>query len=618
MRASRLWSRFIAVAPFGTIWPFVRPDRWSLIAAALVTLALTVIEVSIPLLSRAFVDRVSGASGGRDLGLAIGSPSLLIASLLVAAVARGLFLTRQRSLAGSIGEQTAARVRTALWTHLQNLPVETTQRRGSGRLLVRFVSDIRSVQRLVTEVMIQGPQDLVVTTIVLAILVYLNWWMAIPALLLLPAYAVIFGLMNPSLRRQSRAARRRRTHLSAFLNERIVGMKAVKAHGREQAEVEQVRRMTRQVARRGARVASTAARLQGAAATAVTASIALTLALAPGEIAAGRATGGTLVAFLMLLVHLTPVLRRVAQLNRTTQEASVSLARLKSTLDQPVEVGAEPVTRRLRVRAGTVAVKAVSFAGKDGALMLDRVSLQAARGELVAVVGGIGSGKSTLVDLLLRFKDPTAGRIVIDGWRITNVALASLREQVGWVPQEAMVFDGSLRENVVYGARRPPSDDVLLHAIERAGLGPVVQRLQDGLDGRIGGGGHELSYGERRRVALARALIADPPILVFDELALGADAEAGQSLAERLRALANEKTVIVTTSQPAIMRVADRIYVLQQGRLVEQGTHAELLEHGVAYPRLVGAHGDTAPLPAALDGESATWPVPVEPTISGR
>ena len=615
MHLQQLWSRITPARTIETVWPYVRPDLRSLAACALVTLLLTVVEVSIPLTSREYVDTITGSLHEYELGLPGGSPSALIALVLCAAVWRGLVLTRQRSLAGRIGERTTARLRTALWTHLQKLPIESTQRRGSGRLLVRFVTDIRSVQRLVTEVLIQGPQDLIVTAIVLVILVLLNWWMAIPALLLLPAYAAIFLLLNPGLRRHSRAARRRRTRLSAFLSDRIVGMKVVKAHGRERAEAAQVGRMAQAAARRGALVASTAARLQGAAATVVTASIALTLALAPGEIAAGRATGGTLVAFLMLLMHLASPLRRIAQLNRTAQEAHVSLSRLRSTLDQTAEVGDLPVTRRLRVSTGDVKVRRVSLASKDGALVLDRVSLQASRGELVAVVGPTGSGKSTLLDLLLRFKEPTDGSIVIDGRRIENVSLASLRAQVGWIPQEAVMFDGTLRENIAYGARRPPSSDQFKQVIRQAGLRDVVARLKGGLDGRVGATGQELSHGERQRVALARALIADPPILVVDELSPGADAEASERLAELLRALASAKTVIVVSYQPSILRAADRIYVLRRGRRVDRGTHAELLERSATYRRLVGATAAGPATPAAEFDDQVSI---VEASVSAR
>ena len=375
------------------VWPFVRPDRSSLIVSAVVTLLLTVVEISILLAIRAYVDLITGHPVELHLAWLDTTPGLLIGLLLVAAGARGYLLTRQRSLAGRIGERTAARLRATLWQHLEGMPVEKTQRRGSGRLLVRFVTDIRSVQRLVSEVMIRGPQDLIVTLLVLMLLLYLNTRMAIPALLLLPSYALLFWFLNPGLRRQSRAARRRRTRLSVFLNDRIAGIKAVKAHGRGEADAAQVRRMTKDMARRGARVASTAARLQGAAAAVVTVSIALTLALAPAEIAAGRASGGTVVAFVLLLVHLTPMLRRLAQLNRTVQESHVSLSRLQETLSQPVEVGESPTTRRLRVTEGVVRVRRVSFAGKNGGRLLRRVSLRASRGELVAIVGPTGSGE---------------------------------------------------------------------------------------------------------------------------------------------------------------------------------------------------------------------------------
>jgi ABC-type multidrug transport system fused ATPase/permease subunit len=192
------------------------------------------------------------------------------------------------------------------------------------------------------------------------------------------------------------------------------------------------------------------------------------------------------------------------------------------------------------------------------------------------------------LDLLLRFKQPTSGRIVIDGRRIDNVSLASLREQVGWVPQHATLFDGTILENVTYGGRRKRSSEALERAIQLSGVAAIAARLPDGLETRVGSSGEVLSHSQRQRVALARALVADPPILVVDELTSSLDAEADQALAEMLRALAQKKTLIVATHQLPTLAVADRIYVLEHGRLVEHGTHLELLERGAAYARLVG------------------------------
>jgi ABC-type multidrug transport system fused ATPase/permease subunit len=601
MIVGRLWSRIDPTTALRLAWPFVRRDRWTLARAGVAALLLTAIEISIPLMSRTYLDRITGSHPATQDGALWHDPTVLVGLLLAAALARGAVLAWQRALTGGIGERTAGRLRSRLWAHIQGLPVEKTQRRGPGRLLVRFVSDIRSVQRLVTDVLIQGTQDLLVATVVLVVLVLLNWRLAIPALLLVPTYAIIFGLWNPELRRLSRGARRRRTRLSAFLNERILGMKVVKAHVQERSEATRVRRMTRALAKRGTRLASTAATVEGATAAAVSCSLALTLALAPGEIAAGRLTAGTLLAVVMLLGMLAPVLRRIARLNRTAQEALISLTRLHETLDQRPEVGEQQSTARLHVRDGDVFVKGVSYTAPDGPSVLHEVSLEAHRGELVALIGPNGSGKSTLLDLMLRFKSLTAGRIVVDGRRIDNVSLASLRAQIGWVPQDAPLFDGTILDNITYGTKRPPSEAAIQRAVHRSGLDRVTARLPDGLRSDVGSGGRLLSHGERQRVALTRALLADPPILVLDELSSGVDAEADRAMAATLRALAQQKTLIVATHLIPLLLAADRIYVLEGGRLVEHGTHNDLLRDGTVYARLIGAKAS-----APLEGPQAT------------
>jgi subfamily B ATP-binding cassette protein MsbA len=557
------------------LWPFVRPERRWLWRAAGVTLGLTAVEVAIPLLVRIYVDWIT-----HDLPREFIEPPnfgpALIAGLLVGALLRGLFLSRQRALAGRIGERAAARLRSRLWAHLQELPLEHTESRGPGRLLVRFISDIRAVQRIVSSGLIRGSQDLLMVVVVLLVLALLNWRMALPVACLVPIYVGIFWALNPRIQEISRDARRRLTRLSAYLNERIVGMKLVKASVRQASEASEVRRLTRQLAERATRLAATAGALEGAATGAVTLSIALVLAIAAEEVGAGRASNGTIVAYVMLLWLLVPIFRRIASLNRSLQVAQISVDRLAATMAEAPESATEK-TRTLRVAGGEILVKKVSFAYPDGRPVLEGVTLRAQRGELVALAGPNGAGKSTLLDLILRFQQPSEGRIVIDGRNIGNLSLDSLRSQIGWVPQDSMLFDGTIAENIAYGAPDGCSRRTIQRAARRAGVDRVAARFPDGLHARVGAGGQSLSHGERQRIALARALVADPPILLLDEITSGADPETEQAITQLLRKLARKKTIIVATHRLPALLLADRIYVLDQGRLVERGSHAKLM-----------------------------------------
>jgi subfamily B ATP-binding cassette protein MsbA len=570
-----------SVSALVNVWPFLRPEwRWLVLVAA-VTLVLTAVELAVPILVGLFVDSLLSQLSGRAPATPPALDQKTIIGLLAgAALLRGFLVFQQRALAGRVGQEVAARMRDTLWAHLQTLPLSYVQRRGPGRLLVRFISDARAVQRLVSRGIVQLVQDALVVAGVLAVLVYLNRNMGLAAAGVVPAVGALFWYLNPRLQDASRKMRRRRTRLSAHLNGRISGLEVLKSYGRQGEEERRVRKLNRRVVEHGIRRERAGGMLLGASAGLVALVTAGVLGLAAGEVAAGRLTAGQLVTFYALLGLLAPIFQRITTADRTLQEAEISIRRLTETLKQEPESPVDGELPPLEVSGGEVSFEDVSFTYPDGTRALEGVSLKARRGELVAVVGPNGAGKSTLLQLLPRFLQPTAGRVLIDGQDTGEVSLASLRAQVGFVSLDTPLFDGTISENIAYGAEGEVPEERVRHAACLAGVDDFVDALPDGWETKLREGRRTLSYGQRQRVALARALVSDPPILVLDQAAAAVDADTYRALVEKLRELAREKTVIVATHRLSALLVSDRIYTLEEGRVVEQSDEFSPELHG--------------------------------------
>jgi ABC-type multidrug transport system fused ATPase/permease subunit len=282
-----------------------------------------------------------------------------------------------------------------------------------------------------------------------------------------------------------------------------------------------------------------------------------------------------------LIGLLAPVVQRITIFNRTLQEAEISIERLAQTLAEEPESPQEEELPEVEVGEGLVSVEGVSFSYPDGTEALDDVSVTARRGELVALVGPNGAGKSTLLELLPRFRQPTNGRIVIDGQDIADVSLESLRSKIGFVTQDTPLFDGTITENVTYGVRGNASEEQIQQAARLAGVDELVASLPDGWETKVREGRRMLSQGQRQRVVLARALAADPPIILLDEVGSGLDIETQQTLSEELGVLAQYKTVIVATHSMPAMLMANRVYRMEGGRIVE-------VDHDAILTRLEG------------------------------
>jgi ATP-binding cassette, subfamily B, bacterial MsbA len=567
--------RFQLVETLSRLWPYLRPERRRLLLVAAATLGLTVVEVSVPILVGKFINSLLSELGGRQPTTtpALLNNHVILALLAVGALLRGYLLYQQRSLSGRIGQRVTARMRDAVWVHLQEVSLEYTRRRGPGRLLVRFLSDAKAVQRLVSQGMVQLVQDVLFVVGAIAVLMYLNLLVGLGTALLLPLTALIFWRINPKVQKASRDTRYRRTLLSAHLNERLMGLAVVKIHGRQREEAKRASKLNSKVASRGARMAAAGGRLQGASAATVALVTTLTLGLAAEEVAAGRLSAGYLVTSYALIGLLAPVVQRITTFNRTLQEAQISVERLAQTLAEEPESPQEEELPEVQVSEGLVSVEGVSFSYPDGTLALDDVSLRARRGELVALVGPNGAGKSTLLELLPRFRQPTDGRIMIDGQDTAGVSLESLRSKIGFVAQDTPLFDATIAENVAYGVRgdaSEASEEQIQRAARVAGVDELVASLPEGWETKVREGRRMLSSGQRQRVVLARALAADPPIIVLDEVGSGLDIETQRTLSEGLRVLAKHKTVIVATHSMPAMLMADRVYRMEGGRIVEE------------------------------------------------
>jgi len=570
--------RFQLVETLSRIWPYLKPEWRRLLLVAAMTLGLTVVEVSVPILVGIFVDSLLSELSGRQpttMAPVLNNRTILVL-LAVGALLRGYLLYQQRSLSGRIGQRVAARMRDAVWVHLQEVPLDYARRRGPGRLLVRFISDTKAVQRLVSQGMVQLIQDVLFVIGAIAVLTYLNLVVGLGTTLLLPLIALVFWRINPRVQQASRDTRNRRTRLSAHLNERLTGLAVVKIHGRQREEAKRVRKLNRNVASRGARLATAGGQLQGASAATVALVTALTLGLAAEEVAAGRLSAGYLVTSYALIGLLAPVVQRITIFNRTLQEAQISIERLAQTLAEDPESPQEEEFPEVDVSEGLVSVEGASFSYPDGTQALEDVSLTARRGELVALVGPNGAGKSTLLELLPRFRQPTNGRIMIDGQNIADVSLESLRSKIGFVTQDTPLFDGTIAENVTYGVRGNASEEQIQQAARLAGVDELVASLPEGWETKVREGRRMLSRGQRQRVVLARALAADPSIIVLDEVGSGLDIETQQTLSEQLRVLAQHKTVIVATHSMPAMLMADRVYRIDRGRIVEEDHDAML------------------------------------------
>lgn len=555
----------------------VRP-YWGLQLEILFCLVVgVVLALADPLLLRVLIDRALGDGDERLL-------YTLSAVLLGVLGFRTVFRLLSVGLTSYAGLRILFDLRRRTFEHVQRLALDARAAERPGDVLARLTSDIDVLQRAAAHTLVTATQDaFTIAAILLAL-----WWLD-PAstwvlCALFPVLALALRAIQARMRDESRRARRSIGDLFGFLEERLAAIGLIQEHRRERAQARAHVRVSRPWIRHNLRLSLLGA-WQVSLTDAMT-TLALIAVFLFGGVRTihGELSLGSLVAYYTLAGRLVRPIAGLVDVHVDLAVAGAALSRVYALLDTPT--GLDDGTRALDIArvAGGYRLRGIEVQ-LGAARVLDGVDLAIAPGSTVALVGRSGGGKSTLATLLARCRDPARGRIELDGTELRELRLCDLRRAVGYVPQEALVLDGTLAENLRLSRRGARQED-LWAALALCALDDFVRELPDGLDARVGSGAQALSGGERQRLALARALLADPAVLVLDECTSALDASGERRVLEALFASRAGRTTILIAHRLGNLTGVDRIHVIERGRVLESGTHAELLAVGGAYRRL--------------------------------
>ncbi len=565
---------------------YLKPHLSPLSLAGLMVLLNALAQLAAPYLTGLAVDRF--IADGDLQGL-----HRIMLILLGAYIAGWLTRAVQFMITINVGQEILYAMRDQIFEHFQALSLRFFDEREAGDLMSRLTNDTDVINRILNAGLAQFVGNFVLLVGILIALLVLNWKLALISMTVLPLMFLSTFYFSKRARDAARRSREQLGKVSAELEENISGVRVVQAFGREEETYQEFESVN--AASRDANVESETVTAAFRPTLDIFSNLGIALVLGAGGIMAlnDALTVGTIVAFLGYVRRFFQPVRTIGLLYTQIQTAIAAAERIFGLLDETSDIQDRPNAERLTSTAGHIVFDDVTFGYEEGETVLCDVSFEAQPGEMVAIVGPTGAGKTTMVNLLMRFYDVKDGRILIDGQDIRDLQVDSLRRQTGMVLQDTYLFADTVMNNLRYG-RLDASDEEVVAAAQIAGADAFIRRLPEGYETKLNERGASLSQGQRQLLSIARAVLADPRILILDEATSSVDTRTEQVIQRALDELMHGRTSIVIAHRLSTIRGADQVLVLHQGRIIERGTHETLLDAGRFYHQLYTSQFDTS------------------------
>ena len=490
---------------------------------------------------------------------------------------RGICFYAQTYLMSYVGQKVIIDIREAVYRKLQFLSLGYFEKRQTGTIMSYVTNDVGALQGSIIESATDFVTEMSILIGSLALMFNLHWKLSLLTLITMPLVAKAMDLFGKKLKRTSGIMQERVADITAVLQETISSVRVIKSFVREEYEI--ARFVKENYANFRAQMKNAQVMATLTPVIELIAAIGVTFLIWYGgfEVINGNLTAGALIAFLVYATNLANPIKRLSRIYGNVQKAMAAAERVFSVLDEKTDIIEKENATELKAVIGKVDFKAVTFKYNENEVILKDINLEVKAGQMVAIVGPSGAGKTTIVNLLPRFYDPVAGNIYIDDVNIADVTLASLREKIGIVPQETVLFNGSIYDNILYGDLTATTEEVMA-AAKAANAHDFIMQMADQYQTQIGERGSKLSGGQRQRIAIARAILKNPRILILDEATSALDTESEKLVQDALDKLMVGRTSFVIAHRLSTILQADMIIVMEKGQIVEQGSHEELLK----------------------------------------